>query len=131
MLFPKVNRLKDRLILLSSKIGYNLVVTCEYRSVEEQNRLYAQGRTTPGNIVTNAKGGESLHNYAVAFDIAINQNGKYNYDIPAFIGWLGNYIGLEWGGGWFSFKDKPHFQYMAGYSLQDFQNGRVDINRFI
>ena len=39
-----------------------------YRTYKRQNDLYAQGRTKSGKIVTNAKGGESLHNYGRAID---------------------------------------------------------------
>ncbi len=38
------------------------------RSRERQNELYAQGRTAPGKIVTNAQGGQSFHNYGYALD---------------------------------------------------------------
>ena len=39
-----------------------------YRSFDEQNHLYAQGRTKPGKIVTYAKGGQSYHNFGLAFE---------------------------------------------------------------
>jgi peptidoglycan LD-endopeptidase CwlK len=62
--------------------GYRAILTCTYRSNEEQARLYAQGRTRPGKIVTWAKPGRSLHNVmpARAFDIAILENGKLNWN---------------------------------------------------
>ena len=51
------------------------------RSIEEQNALYAQGRTKPGKIVTKAKGGQSYHNYGLAIDFAFiidrDRNGTY------------------------------------------------------
>src|SRR3990167_8432100 len=64
--------------------GVEVFLTCTYRSGEEQNRLYAQGRTTPGRIVTNAKAGQSAHNHAtpqgkpaaLAYDVAMLVNGK-------------------------------------------------------
>nr|WP_295770097.1 M15 family metallopeptidase [Rhodoferax sp.] len=41
------------------------------RSCAEQDALYAQGRTAPGNKVTNAKSGDSNHNFGIAFDIGV------------------------------------------------------------
>lgn len=54
------------------------ILTCTHRSNEEQNDLYAQGRTKPGKIVTNAKAGQSPHNFlpARAFDIAFVKPGN-------------------------------------------------------
>jgi len=104
------------LILKLKERGYDAVVCCTYRSPEEQNLEYAKGRTTSGAIVTNAKGGESPHNYigALAFDIAVFDNGRYAG--ANFIGWqvagqIGEELGLEWLGSKNSkFKDLPHFQ---------------------
>lgn len=48
------------------KNGISWLLTCTYRSSEEQTQLYAQGRTKPGPIVTNAKPGESDHNITTA-----------------------------------------------------------------
>lgn len=96
-------------------------LTQTYRSFEEQARLYAQGRTAPGRIVTNARPGESLHNYrpALAFDIAF-QDGKGGYSclecFRKFAG-IAKFFGLEWGGDWQGFKDMPHFQ-PPGYTWQ-------------
>ena len=47
-----------------------------YRSVENQQRLYEQGRTTPGARVTNARGGSSAHNFGLAVDFALDGNTK-------------------------------------------------------
>ena len=81
------------------------------RTIEEQNALYAQGRTKPGNIVTNAKGGQSWHNRGVAVDIAfINSDGSVDFNVSEAHARLGEEAGLEWGGRWTSFQDKPHFQ---------------------
>ena len=88
--------------------------------------LYAKGRTTPplgkANIVTNARGGQSWHNFGLAFDIVVLDTiGKEDWDIrhPAWkaVAALGKSVGLEWGGDWVSFKDYPHFQYTAGLTL--------------
>lgn len=57
-------------------------VTESYRSFKRSDQLYARGRTTPGPIVTNAKGGESIHNYRFAFDycIIIDKDGNGTWD---------------------------------------------------
>ena len=89
-----------------------------FRSFEEQTVLYAKGRTTPGPKVTDAKAGESYHNYGLAVDIVTNHHGQ-----PAWIerdervrGPIGQNLGLEWGGAWKSFVDLPHFQLTGGLS---------------
>ena len=43
-------------------------ITQGLRTIAEQDALYAKGRTTPGKKVTNAKGGQSVHNYGFAVD---------------------------------------------------------------
>jgi peptidoglycan L-alanyl-D-glutamate endopeptidase CwlK len=107
--------------------GIDLLITCTYRSPEEQDALYAQGRTKPGNIVTRAKGGQSMHQYRIAYDCVPIRNGKCVWDAsdPAWatVGELGKAQGLEWGGDWVTFKESPHFQYTGGHPLSHFQNG--------
>lgn len=131
-LLPAVTRLRDGLLDAWTTAGKGkLLVTSEYRSFAEQDLLYAQGRTRPGAIVTNAKGGESLHNYRVAFDVAFLKSGSTTYDGDwTTLSKVGKDMGLEWGGDWATFPDKPHFQYTAGYSLADFQKGKVDYKKF-
>jgi len=84
------------------------------RTFAEQDALYAQGRTKPGQIVTQARGGESNHNYGLAADLCPFVNGKPNWDAPldvwATIGAIATEHGLEWGGTWKKFLDKPHVQ---------------------
>ena len=98
--------------------GVRLRFTSVFRTIKEQNELYAQGRTKSEPIVTNAKGGESIHNYGLAFDIVIlldeDKNGTFEKAV-----WNGTHFnkvvkyfvskGYEWGGSW-KFKDAPHFQ---------------------
>lgn len=85
------------------------------RTIAEQDKLYAQGRTAPGEIVTYARGRNysSMHQWGVAFDIIRNDGkGAYNDSNGWFkkVGAIGIKIGLEWGGDWISPVDKPHFQ---------------------
>jgi peptidoglycan L-alanyl-D-glutamate endopeptidase CwlK len=112
---PKLQLLAGRLIEECSKQGYKIAIGETLRTVEEQDALYAQGRTKPGNIVTNAQGGSynSYHQWGTAFDIFRNDGkGAYNESGQFFekVGAIGASLGLEWGGNWKSIVDKPHFQ---------------------
>lgn len=105
-------------------------ITCTLRTKEEQNELYAQGRTKPGKIITWAKGGESLHNYGLAVDIAFKDNhNNLIWDLQFFrlAGREGRKLGLEWGGDWVRFKDYPHFQYTGGLRIKDLQKGKMPV----
>jgi len=123
-----VDRCRRDLWLL--KQGVSVILTCTYRDDAEQARLYAQGRTAPGRIVTNAKPGKSKHNAttpqgrpaAEAFDVALLLNGKLVWvDDPATpdnemllwerVGEHGGVVGLKWyGAPGAAFPEKPHFQ---------------------
>lgn len=95
-------------------VGDDVLVTCTRRSPQEQDALWAQGRTVPGKIVTRARGNESPHNFGMALDIVPMIHGKPVWDIahPSWqrIAKIGQTAGLEWGGSWVKFKDYPHFQ---------------------
>jgi peptidoglycan L-alanyl-D-glutamate endopeptidase CwlK len=97
------------------------------RTDKEQEALFAQGRTTPGKIVTWARGGESYHNYGLAFDIALIIDGKTaswdtikDFDGDRVADWMevvaiAKKYGWEWGGDWPRKKrDMPHFQKRRG-----------------
>lgn len=102
--------------------GINAFITETYRSAADQNEDYAQGRTKPGRIITNARGGQSKHNYTLvdgtpasrAFDFAIQDaTGILDWDAndPA---WqraieIGKELGLISGSTW-RIKDNPHFE---------------------
>jgi len=60
--------------------GIDVIITSTLRDNESQDALYAQGRTTKGAIVTNARGGQSFHNYGVAFDFCPIVNGKCQWN---------------------------------------------------
>lgn len=104
-----------------SELGIQLRATSTYRSIEEQNILYQQGRTTPGNIVTQLEGGESSHNFRLAMDVVIMENNKPNWQkqISPPIADIAKREGFSWGGDWKTFKDSPHFENMLGQSLGD------------
>jgi len=105
-----------------SQAGVQLRVTTGYRSIEEQNRLYNQGRTTPGNVVTNARGGQSYHNYGRAIDVVIMEDGQPNWQkrIDDNVANIGAQQGFSWGGNWSGgFQDYPHFEMPLGQKIRD------------
>lgn len=103
--------------------GARLRLAYVYRSNALQDKLYNQRPK-----VTNAKGGQSIHNYGLAFDIVLlydnDGDGKFeeaswsmirDFDKDSKADWMEivSYFktkGWEWGGDWKSFKDNPHFQ---------------------
>lgn len=122
-LHPAVRTRAEQFLTKAKEAGFDLRITEGFRSVEKQNELYAQGRTKPGKIVTWAKGGASFHNYGLAFDIYDKKKG-YDVDWNKLAG-IGKEAGLEWGGDWGGMKrDKPHFQYTGGLTLQEVQQGK-------
>lgn len=90
-------------------------VTQGLRTWGEQAKLYAQGRTTPGQIVTKAPPGHSWHNMGLACDVCPMVNGQPDWNAPYIPTWkkiveVGVSLGLEAGALWTSFPDLPHFQ---------------------
>lgn len=108
-------------------------VTSSFRDAEYQDELYAQGRTKPGKIVTNAKGGDSIHQYRCAFDVALEIDGKITWDRSYYkiLGNIGKKLGLTWGGDWDGdgIEDKNdwdlcHFQFTGGLTLAELKAGK-------
>lgn len=122
------------------------------RTFAEQDALYAQGRSKPGAKVTNAKGGQSYHNYGLAIDIVLlvdkDKNGSFesaswdiktDFDGDGKADWMEivaifKRYGFEWGGDW-KFNDAPHFQKTFGKSIKELQllhtQNKVDKNGFV
>lgn len=129
-LHPKVAAMAKAFVQACDEKGIDLLVTSTYRDNESQNALYAQGRTTKGLRVTNAKGGQSWHNYRLALDVVPLRNGKCVWDsndaVWKQVGLIGESVGLEWAGRWTgSMKETAHFQYTGGLTLTDLQNGKT------
>ena len=127
-LHPKVADLCNQFITKCKDVGIDVLITSTYRDNESQNALYNQGRTTAGNKVTNAKGGQSFHNYKIAFDFCPIVNGKAQWnDTTAFnkCGEIAESLGLEWAGRWKTFKELAHCQYTGGLTLKDLQAGKT------
>jgi len=130
-LTPVVQRKADAIVAEMKRRGHAVRIVEGYRTFERQTELYNQGRTTAGAIVTNAKAGESLHNYGVAVDFVFRREG-YNASstLWALLGKVGKDQGFTWGGDWQGFVDRPHFELKQGYTTQEFKEGKVDYTKF-
>lgn len=134
-LHPKIAKeVEDIINHIELSNPFAIRVVQALRTIEEQDALYAQGRTRPGKKVTNAMGGKSYHNYGLAIDFAImydkDHNGTYetlSWDLVADIDRDGEKDwqevvkafkekGYSWGGDWKSIKDNPHLEKSFGYS---------------
>jgi len=97
--------------------GTFLLVVSGLRTAAEQDALYAQGRSAPGHIVTNARAGYSMHNYGLAVDVVpylSGSSGQLNWrantaQFRAMVAAL-EAQDLIWGGSWKSLPDDDHFQ---------------------
>lgn len=137
-LHTKVQPLCQAFIDKCKEQGINVLITCTLRDAEYQNSLYKIGRTVKGqnpkpskpmgDTVTNAKGGQSMHEYKCAWDfVPLDAKGKADWgNTKAFeaCGKIAQSLGIEWGGSW-KFKDMPHCQFTGGLTLADFQAGKT------
>jgi peptidoglycan L-alanyl-D-glutamate endopeptidase CwlK len=123
-----------------------------FRTIAEQDAIYAQGRTKPGKIVTRARGGYSWHNYGLAVDIVlihdVDGDGDYDravwdvktdFDGDKISDWMEvvaifKSYGWEWGGDW-KFSDPPHLQKTFGYSVRQllalYQKKKIDPSGYV
>lgn len=122
---PEMAVLAKKFIAACRADGIDLLVTCTYRTPEEQAALYAQGRTKPGPILTNAKPGQSMHQYGLAIDVVPMRDGKPVWGIKGAdgalwkrVGELGESVGLEWAGRWERNREYPHFQHPQASALR-------------
>jgi len=136
-LHPKLRPIAAQFINeVQKKLGHKLRITDGYRTFAEQDKLYAKGRTAPGKKVTNAKGGQSYHNYGLAFDCYLTENGNVTFSkgINSEIAKIGESLGLEWGGRWTTLKDMPHFQLTKGKTselLAKYNSGKKDSEGYV
>jgi len=107
------------------KKGVTIIVTLTLRDDEYQASLYAKGRTEKGNIVTNLNV-TGAHGLGLAYDVVPVVKGKAIWNdnrLWAIIGEKGKKLGLNWGGSWKSFVDKPHFELTDGLSAKQLRDG--------
>lgn len=127
-LSPVVAAMATAFVAACKAAGIDVLITSTLRDSEAQTALYAQGRTTPGRRVTNAKAGQSWHNWACAFDFVPIVNGKAMWDDARTFercGVIAESVGLEWAGRWKRFNEAAHCQYTGGLTLADLQNGKT------
>ncbi|MCW3793319.1 M15 family metallopeptidase [Paenibacillus sp. LS1] len=135
-LHPVVAENEELLVRKAARRGIVIVITHGYRSSEEQDALFNQGRSSSGNIVTNARGGESYHNYGLAIDFALrtpegdvvwdmerDDNGNGKADWMEVVD-LAKELGFTWGGDWANFPDYPHLQMDFGLSINELKRGK-------
>lgn len=118
LLHPKLQRIIKNLKTVCDEHGLSFIVTDGFRTKGEQDKLYAQGRTASGSIVTNARYPDSQHCWGIAFDFCRSIKGLEYDDTDHFfeqVAQLGKSMGLAWGGDWHSFMDKPHL-YLKEFS---------------
>ncbi len=113
-----------------------ILITDDYRSFEEQDKLYDKGRRTPGKVVTHSEGGESYHNFGLAVDFALQlENGNVIWDTEYDgngngqsdwfeVAEIAKELGFQWGGDWRDFKDYPHLQMDFGLTINNLQEGK-------
>lgn len=114
----------------AATFGCSYVLIGGNRTFEEQDALYAQGRTAPGEIVTRARGGQSNHNFGIAGDFGVfmgktyldNSNPAKAAQVHKACSIHAAACGLEWGGSWTGFKDLPHYEVATGLTLTQKRN---------
>lgn len=122
---PQTRQRAERFLAACAEAGLDILIYCTWRSHAEQDELYCCGRSKPGAIVTNARGGQSWHNWRRAFDFvplnagkpAWNDRGAY-----AKAGAIAESVGLEWAGRWQGkLRETAHCQYRGGLTLAQVQ----------
>jgi hypothetical protein len=128
-LHPKVkDKAREFINRVEKELGIKLRVTSGFRTWKEQDELYAQGRTKAGSIVTNAKGGQSNHNFGTAIDVVPIVGGKADWNTKRWndIAKVGKEVGFVWGGDWKGLVDKPHFEMNFGNTLAQLRKKYLD-----
>jgi peptidoglycan L-alanyl-D-glutamate endopeptidase CwlK len=116
LLDARFRPMADAFLAACASVQIDVIVTCTFRSSGEQMALYNQGRLTPGPIVTNAKPGQSAHNYGMAIDVVPVVNGKCDWNghdlVWQEIGHIGQSRGMTWlGAPGSSFPEMAHFEH--------------------
>ena len=124
-LHPEIRNATSSMLTNLKKDNVNVEISLATRTYEEQDRLYSKGRNEKGEIideskvVTYAKGGQSYHNFGLAFDVEVyNENGTKNWNKQSEA-WQkvineGKKQGFVAGAEWNDFPDLPHFENSFG-----------------
>lgn len=151
LLHPAMQAKVTEFLAECKKRGLPVQITDTWRTVAEQDALYAQGRTKPGSIVTNCKGSDyqSPHMWGFAFDVCRNDKDSPYYNdkgktangfgdgdsMFTKFGLAGEAVGLCWGGRFTSYPggDKPHFEldtYLPSHSTATLKKQYVTPEKF-
>lgn len=144
---PKNREDLSNILIDCEKAGVGIRLAEVFRDADRQNLLYAQGRTSPGRIVTNAKAWQSMHQYGLAVDIVLyHKDGSISYsltedlDKDGISDWMEvvavfKKYGWEWAGDWKTFRETPHFQKSHGYTVTQLYQlklaGKTDSNKYV
>ena len=118
---PELSIRVEQVIADLATAGLDIRAVQGLRTYKEQNDLYAQGRSKKGDVVTQARGGFSNHNFGLAVDLCpFDANGKPDWNNIAGFNRIGQTAvkhGLAWGGNWKKFIDKPHVELPTGLTI--------------
>lgn len=120
-LHPQAQDAARRFLGKLRSAGIDARIISGTRSYAEQEELFKIGRSGDSKKpVTNARGGHSNHNFGIAWDIGIFENGKYlTAERPYASAAAFCPAGVEWGGTWNTFPDAPHYQLAIQKKLSD------------
>ena len=129
-LHPQAQRAAREFLAALRGAGIDGRIISGTRTYGEQHALYRRGRfgdTSPR--VTNAKAGESNHNFGIAWDLGLFDGGRYLTNAPPYKRAASlRPASVDWGGNWTSFPDLPHYQLRVTGSIADvrarFEEGR-------
>ena len=117
---PRAQAAARRFLARVRDAGIEARVISGTRTYAEQNALFRRGRFgNPPPVVTKARGGQSNHNFGIAWDIGIFRNGAYQGVTPLYrkAAEVGLEPGLEWGGNWRTFQDEPHYELSCNHRI--------------
>lgn len=124
--FPFLERIFDVVAECRAK-GTEYFATRGFATYGQQMSLWQQGRLTPGKRVTNARGGESPHNFGLAIDFCPDLNPATEKLDPDWrpesfllLGDVAKRHGLVWGGD-FPAVDRPHVQWPGFVNAKELQ----------
>lgn len=113
-LVAHIYKIADR---VKRELNLEMIVVSGYRDPATQAKLYAQGRTAPGAIVTNAQPGHSPHEFHCAADIWVmdHEGKKIDWNNTEYLQIAKEEStsnpNITWGGNFHSIKDNPHWEY--------------------
>lgn len=123
---PRLIEIVKRICYAMNELGFHMIVTDGVRTTAQQQALFAQGRSQPGVIVTNADGIVKKSNHQPRADglgravdmCFLDAAGQPSWDAKRFpfrlYGEMAKALGCVWGGDWVSIHDLPHIELPDG-----------------